>query len=344
MIIKHLLFVILFFHIISSNAQIGSSDEVSLLFYNVENLFDIKNDSLTQDDDFTPQGQMHWNEKRLNAKLINISKVILNAAGWNVPDIVALAEIENKWVVEKLIKETPLKKIPYKIIHKESPDHRGLDVALLYNSDHFYPLGYDYFPLISLKHKTEKTREILYVSGILNGADTLHIFVNHWPSRYSGVLESRPERLSAAHLLKSKIEEVLKNYKSPKIIIMGDFNDNPSDESILSVFEDYNPASEIKPDELYDLSTKWIANDQGTLKFQSQWFVFDQIIVSGVLLNAEKGWSTSGENATIVRLPFLLEEDSKYGGVKPRRTYYGFQYIGGFSDHLPVMLKLKLKD
>ncbi len=344
MTIKHTLFLILFFLFFSSKAQTGSSGEASLLFYNVENLFDTKDDSLTEDDDFTPKGEMHWTEKRLKTKLTNLSKVILNASGWNMPDLVALAEIENRQVVERLIHETPLNKFPYSIIHKESPDHRGLDVVLLYNTEHFFPLEYHYYPLLSGANQVEKTREILYVSGILNGIDTLHIFVNHWPSRYSGLLESKPARLAVARLLKSKTDEVFKKHKFPKIIIVGDFNDNPIDESINDILHAENVNTEIDKNELYNLSGNWLNAGAGTLKYQAQWDVFDQIIVSGALLSAEKGLITNIQNAIIVRLPFLLEEDSKYGDVKPHRTYYGREYTGGFSDHLPVMLKLKVKD
>ncbi len=342
--INYALFLILFFHFFSSKAQTGSSDEASLLFYNVENLFDTKDDSLTEDDDFTPRGEMHWTEKRLKTKLLNLSKVILSASGWNTPDVVALAEVENRLVVERLIHETPLEKIPYKIIHKDSPDHRGIDVVLLYNEKHFYPLEYHYYPLLSTGNQIVRTREILYVSGILNGVDTLHIFVNHWPSRYSGLLESKPTRLAVSRLLKSKIDEVFKKNASAKIIIVGDFNDNPTDESIHDVLHAQNIAGEIEKDELYNLSGNWLNENRGTLKYQSQWDVFDQIIVSGALLNSGKGFFANEQNATILRLPFLLEEDSKYGDVKLHRTYYGRKYVGGFSDHLPVMLKLNVKN
>ncbi len=203
---RTILFLIFFLQFYSSKAQTGNPDEANLLFYNVENLFDNKDDSLTEDDDLTPAGDMHWTAKRLKLKLNHISKVILSAAGWNTPELVALVEVENRWVVEQLLKSTPLKSIPYRIIHKDSPDHRGLDVVLLYNEENFYPLEYHYYPLLNDENRVVNTREILYVSGILNGADTLHIFVNHWPSRYSGLLESKPLRLTAAKLLKSKIE------------------------------------------------------------------------------------------------------------------------------------------
>lgn len=337
---RTILFLIFFFHIFSSKAQTGNSDETNILFYNVENLFDTKDDPSTEDDDLTPSGDMHWTSKRLKLKLNKTSKVILSAAGWNVPDIVALAEVENRWVVEQLLKSTPLKSVPYRIIHKESPDHRGLDVVILYNEDHFYPLEYHYYPLISKENEVVDTREILYVSGIVNGADTLHLFVNHWPSRYSGLLESKPLRLSAARLLKSKTVELFEKYESPKIIIVGDFNDNPTDESISEILEAKIVTEEPNKNELYNLSANWMNNGRGTLKYQSQWDVFDQIIVSGALLNTDSGLNTLEKNANIIQLPFLFEEDAKFGDKKPYRTYSGFTYLGGFSDHLPVMLKL----
>ena len=226
---RTILFLIFFLILYSSKAQTGKTDELNLLFYNVENLFDIKDDPLTEDDDLIPEGDKHWTTKRLELKLNNISKVILSASGWNAPEIVAIAEVENRWVVDELLRSTPLKGIPYGVIHKESPDHRGLDVVLLFNKEFFYPLKYEYFPLMSKSGQIENTREILYVSGIVNGNDTLHIFVNHWPSRYSGLLETKSMRNAAAHLLKSKTNELFHEYNSPKIKVVGDFNDKPND-------------------------------------------------------------------------------------------------------------------
>lgn len=315
------------------------SAQHSILFYNVENLFDTRDDNMTEDDSFTPDGELHWTNKRLNLKLLNISKVILSASGWNVPDIVVFAEIENRSILEKLINNTPLKSVSYKIIHKESADSRGIDVGMLYNPEHFYPLEYYYYPLI-VKNKPINTREILYVSGILNGKDTLHIFGNHWPSRYSGFLETKSLRKAAAGLLREKFEELNIKYQNPKIVILGDFNDNPEDESISAVLLAKKVELPIAENQLYNLFFDIKTSEQGSMKFQSQWYVFDQIIVSGSLLTATKGICTKPENARILSFPFLLEQDEKYGGQKPFRTYYGFSYNGGFSDHLPVLLQL----
>lgn len=340
MVNRILSLVILTISISSSAFAQQNSGEVSILFYNVENLFDTVNNPETNDDNFTPDGELHWTNKRLNLKLLNISKVILSAGGWNVPDIVAISEVENRLVLEKLIYETPLKSVPYKIIHKESPDHRGIDVAFLYNSDHFYPLQYQNYPLQTDDKSEIKTREILYVAGILNKKDTLHFFINHWPSRYSGVLETKLLRNAAAKVLRQKVEDLNKKYQFPKIIILGDFNDNPTDKSISEVLKANSISENILSDELYNMSAAWLKNDLGTLKFQSQWFFFDQLIISGSLLNSKSGFFVAPENAEIVDFPFLLQKDEKYTGLKPWRTYFGFTYEGGFSDHLPVLLKL----
>ena len=316
-----------------------NAGEFSILFYNVENLFDTRDNPDTEDDSFTPEGELHWTNKRFTQKLLNISKVILSASGWSVPEIVVFAEIENRNVLEKLIKDTFLKSVLYKIIHKESLDFRGIDVALIYNSDLFFPLEYKYYPLI-VKDKLLNTRELLYVSGVLNGKDTVHIFGNHWPSRYSGLMETKSLRKAAANLLRDKVDELIVKYKSPKIVIVGDFNDNPEDESLTEVLEAVKTEQPIVQNQLYNLFYDFERSDKGSLKFQSQWFLFDQIIVSGSLLSANSGIYTKPENARILSLPFLLEEDKKFGGQKPFRTYYGFSYNGGFSDHLPVLLQL----
>ncbi len=334
-----LIIITLLFFVSHLSAQ-QNNGNFSVLFYNVENLFDPGNDILTEDDYFTPDGELHWTYKRFNKKLLNISKVVLSASGWNTPDIVLFAEIENRNVLGKLLFDTPLINIPYKIIHKESYDDRGIDLGLIYNSETFNPLEYEYFPLVIAKD-TLKTREILYVSGVINGSDTLHIFGNHWPSRYSGLLETKPQRVAAARLLKSKIEELKVKYPLPKIVIVGDFNDNPEDQSLSEVLMAISAEKPYIDDKLYNLFYNIDRTDRGSLKYQSQWYLFDQVIVSGTLLNSTSGFFTSPEKAKILSLPFLLEEDKKYGGLKPFRTYYGYSYNGGFSDHLPVILELK---
>lgn len=313
--------------------------ESSILFYNVENLFDIKDNPKTDDDNFTPEGEMHWTNARLNEKLLKISKVILNASDWNVPDLMVLVEIENRYILERLIDQPLLKSFPYKIIHKESPDHRGIDVGFIYNSEHFSPLEYNYYQT-EANNILLNTREVLYVAGILNGTDTIHIFGNHWPSRYSGLLETKSMRKTAAAILRNKVDELYDKYILPKIIIVGDFNDNPEDETMSVILRAEKLEQPVIGEKLYNLFYDVNNSKTGTLKYQSQWFIFDQIIVSGSLLSTSSGLYTKPENAKILAFPYLIEEDIKFGGYKPFRTYYGYTYKGGFSDHLPVILRL----
>lgn len=340
--------VFLFFLIIFFPGKVfpqQNNQEASILFYNVENLFDIYNNPETNDDEFTPKGDRRWTYKRFNNKLQAISKVILSASGWNPPELVALCEIENHYVLDKLLNQTPLKSYPYQIIHKESPDSRGIDVALLYNKNDFYPLEYKYIPIRTENDSILKSREILYVSGIIKNTDTLHLFANHWPSRYSGLLESQPMRNLAAQILRSEIKMLQEKFPNPRIIIVGDFNDQPSDESVslkLGAIAFPGQMSNSNNDKIFNLSWNWMEKEPGTLKFQSQWSVFDQIMVSGNLLNTENKIFTRVEWAKIAQLPFLLEKDERYGGMKTNRTYIGYSYNGGFSDHLPVLLKLQM--
>lgn len=335
-----LILILFLFFFFKTPAQ---NTDYAVVFYNAENLFDWKDDPKTNDDEFTPGGDRHWTYKRFQHKIQNTSKTLMGAVGWDVPVLIGLCEVENRYVLEKLIDETALKSKAYKIIHKESPDGRGIDVAMLYNAEVFYPLEYDYFPLLNEDGSIRETREILYVKGVIANADTIHVFMNHWPSRYSGLLETRPLRNKAAVTLRQKVDAVfLKNPKA-KIIVMGDFNDQPQDESIRDYLKADSFTKTVAAKKLYNLSVNWLQPDKGTLKYQSQWFVFDQVIVSGALINAEEGVFTQPDWAEVYNESFLLEADQTYGGLKPSRTYIGYRYNGGFGDHLPVKLTLRFR-
>ena len=332
--------IFLFFLFIESYAQVNS---YSVLFYNTENFFDWKNDLTTDDDEFTPDGDRHWTYQRFQKKINNISKALIAASGWDVSAVIGLCEVENHYVLEQLISETSLKNYPLRIIHKESPDPRGIDVARIYNKELFHPVSYEYFPLVDDNGRVHSTREILHVEGVFGTADTVHFFINHWPSRYSGLLETKEWRNRAASLLKQKTDALFLINARTKIIILGDFNDQPGDESIQDFLLAKGDYKEPGPKKLYNLSDKWGEHGRGSLKYQSQWFVFDQIIVSGELLKTDAKVSTKADWANIVRESFLLEKDDTYGGEKPNRTYNGFRYHGGFSDHFPVKLKLVIR-
>ena len=316
------------------------NDEYTFMFYNSENLYDADNDSLTHDDEFTPEGARRWNFGRLKDKSNRIAKVILAAGKWNTPVLVGLCEIENQLVLERLVKQTPLSKYGFKIIHKDSPDERGIDVALLYRPELFKPFHFKAISVQDPLNSKFKTREILQVSGILNNCDTIHVFVNHWPSRYGGLMETIRLRSLAAGVLRKSIQELFETYPKAKIVCMGDFNDTPEDESLFKVLKAGKTDHPEVKGEMINLSFPWMTRSVQTLKNLYSWQVFDQWIVSDYFIENSNCLKFLG--AEIFDAPFLLEPDIKYGGVKPKRTYVGFKYQNGFSDHLPVLLKVQM--
>lgn len=330
-------FLILVFTQGSLFGQVDMQDHLHVLFYNVENLFDTQDDPLTRDAEFLPDGARRWNDYRFYQKLKQLSKVILSSAGFDPPELIGLCEVENRFVLEKLLDATPLKNHAYAIVHKDSPDERGIDVALLYRPDRLSPLSYQYIPVMNERSGVETTREILHAAFRLPGEDTLHVFFNHWPSRYGGQTESEPKRMQAARTLRKAIDEVRAEHPGAKLVVMGDLNDQPHNRSLTEGLEAVAADDSNVDGELINLSWGW---KQGTIKYRQTWTVFDQIIVSDHLLKGE-GWHTRPAFAAPVNLPFLLEPDSKFKGQKLKRTYVGFKYHGGFSDHLPVLLKLQ---
>lgn len=317
-------------------------DDYTFMFYNTENLFDANNDSLTTDDEFTPLGDRRWNPGRLWGKANRIAKVILAAGGWNAPAFVGLCEIESYEVLDLLVRQTPLSAYRYKLIHKDSPDSRGIDVAFIYRPEVFKPFDYKAIALNDPSNTGFKTRDILQVSGILNNWDTLHVFINHWPSRYGGLMETVHLRKLAAQTLEKAIHELFVTYPKAKIICMGDFNDTPEDESLNQVLKARKTNDADIPGEMINLSFNWTVLPVQTLKSMYSWQVFDQWIVSDYLLENAVGMRF--KEAEIFTASFLLEADKKYGGLKPKRTYVGFKYQEGFSDHLPILLRCRMNE
>ncbi len=322
-----------------------SDEKFRIMFYNVENLFDPFDDPLKNDQEFVSGGVRGWSWKKFETKLKNLSKVIIAAGEWEPPEIVAFSEVENKFVLIQLLKRTPLGRFDYSIIHEESPDDRGIDVGLIYRRDKFKEISHKSIP-IHFENKDIKTRDILYVKGVTiessGDADTLHLFVNHWPSRTGGPAVTAYKRKNAALVLKRVTDSLFKENPRSQIILMGDFNDEPIDESIKTHL---NARLELDDNSgtLYCLMTPYVGKfDTGTNKYKNQWGVIDQFIVSGQLLDEDSELKVTGDKADILAFPFLLIEDQKYSGTVPFRTYNGMKYIGGFSDHLPIMLTLQM--
>ena len=313
-----------------------SAQEATIAFYNVENLFDTQDDSLKQDEEFLPYGVRGWTPTRLKAKYHHVYKVIAGIdPTWQPPALVALAEVENRAVLEGLLRHTPLHRKRYRIVHEESPDTRGIDVALLYDPAQFQYLSHRNLPVDLRPLSDRPTRDILYVRGVLFGSDTLHYFINHWPSRYTGATHTAPLRQRAATVLKEHVRAFRSEHPNARIIITGDFNDGPADESLRILCEANGSATALTNISQYDRP--------GTHKFQGEWNTFDQFIVSRNLLDATHAVQVKDQRARAYGPSWLLEEDKAHLGYQPYRTYVGYQYQGGFSDHLPVYLQLRKK-
>lgn len=309
-----------------------------VMFYNVENLFDCEHDTLKNDHEFLPAAIRAWHYERYKKKLADISKVITAAGEWEVPALVGLCEVENNKVLDDLTGKSPLKEYDYRYVMTDSPDERGIDVALLYRRDKFRLTEYNSVPVALDGAKA--TRDILHVSGLVSTLDTIDVFVVHFPSRSGGEKETEPNRLKAAGILRNYVDSLFDVRAEPRIMIMGDFNDYPDNKSITHVLRAGIPPGTPADKELYHLLARKTRNkDYGTYKYRGSWGLLDHFIVSGSLLNPNSSFFTGEENAGVVRLPFLLETDDKYGGAVPYRTYYGMKYHGGYSDHLPLLIK-----
>jgi len=244
-----------------------------IVFYNVENFFDPYFDSTRVYNEFTPEGDLHWNYKKYQKKRKDIYKTLTAIAGWEPLTVIGLAEIENFLVLYELLEKTPFKNENYKIVHFESDDFRGIDLGVIYHADLFELLNSFRIRIKTSEDTSFKTRDIIYMKGIIQ-SDTLHLFYNHWTSRYRGLLESKKYRMLAAQILKSKIDSICYLNPEANILVMGDFNDNPTDESIRYLMNNGN--CYLKQLEF----TNGNKDVKGTLKYQANWSYFDQTLVS----------------------------------------------------------------
>lgn len=318
----------------SDNAANDSSAEVSttfnVVFYNVENLFDTEDDPQKADEEFTPAGEKEWTPERYDQKLAKLSRVIA-ASDDKLPAVIGLCEVENRKVVEDLAKTGALAAIEYGVIHRESPDGRGIDVALLYDTKRLNLNEAGVITTTLPVGDRPNTRLILHASGDINGAP-VHFFVNHWPSRYGGKEKSEPNRLAVASNLRTYLDAVLQNDPDAEIIMMGDFNDHPDDKSIVEVLNAGSlSSSQPLANLMYDLHKK----GKGSYNYRGEWGALDQFIVTRSLTDGE-GIDVQPETVRFVRHDWMMYVNDK-GEAYPNRTYGGPNYYGGFSDHLPIV-------
>jgi predicted extracellular nuclease len=323
-------------------SQENGNKSVRIMFYNVENLFDIQNDSLKNDEEFLPDGLRRWNNTRYYKKLNSIFRTIASAGEWSPPEIIGLAEIENRKVLEDLIHNTYLSKYSYGIVHEDSPDLRGIDVGMIFRNDLITVLDHRSFIPEHYTKDNFFSRNVLYVKCIIRN-DTVHIFINHWPSKLGGTLANIALRIDIAEMVKNKADSInLRSKGKARIVVMGDFNCTWSDNEmkILVSEEVETPEQNIG---LINLSENPAKKGKGSYRYQGIWEMFDQIIVSDYLINCKYGLCTDTESFNVYDPDFLLKNDSKYPGRTPFSTFLGYRYQGGYSDHLPVILRLRMK-
>ena len=318
--------VIIIYAVILFNAEASENRSFRIVFYNVENLFDVKKDSVKDDSEFLPGSVRKWNFSKYKKKQINLSKVLCAIGEWEIPALIGLCEVENDSVLNYLTRYTPLRELGYKYIVTNSKDRRGIDVALLYQPDQFKVLESN---ALIVSTDTSPTRDILHVAGRVISGDTLDIFVCHLPSKSRGASQSDPFRIKVINSLIAKIDSISSKRKKSYQIVMGDMNDYADSKALREL---KNRLCHVPHDR----------KDMGTYYFQNNWETIDHFFVSPQLLLSDGHISVFQLKSFIFVADFLFRENKN--GVKiPWRTYKGTFYTGGYSDHLPIYLNLNIK-
>ncbi len=303
------------------------------VFYNLENLFDTIDNAHVQDEEFLPNAEKQWDSRKYRIKVSNMAKAIRSVGGWQAPELIGLVELENRIVLLDLTAHAALRSGNYEIVHYDSDDPRGIDAALLYNTELFSVL---YSRPIKMRLENVNTRDILYVKLLVAQKDTLHVFVNHWPSRRGGKEQSEAKRVKAANILRGVVDSILANNPLANILAMGDFNDAPLDKSMLIL------AGEEGIRSLANLMAS-LPNTQGSHKYNGMWDYLDQLLVSRSIVGQTSGLGLKHQKAYVFNADFLIETDDRYGDFVPFRTWKGPVFIAGFSDHLPVFVDIRYR-
>ena len=319
------------------SVQSQSPSIFTAAWWNVENLFDTRDDPHTADDDFTPRGDYHWTRRKLNDKIQGLYKTLLQM---ELPDVVGLAEVENAWVLKELCNATPLRQFGYRYVHYDSPDRRGVDVGLIYNPKYFKLTNSKSYPTIIPEDPNHITRDQLVVSGLFDG-EPMHFIVMHWPSRAGGEKRSMPGRLAAATLCRHIADSILNDDPNAKIIMMGDFNDYPDNKTVTKHLRALGDMKNLRNGEffnpMYDLHKKGI----GTNYYRDVPGVLDQTILTPALLPTDYS-SYQFKNVKVHNKEFLKQHGGKYNGY-PFRTFGSGVWMDGYSDHFPVYVVLLKK-
>nr|WP_314594435.1 endonuclease/exonuclease/phosphatase family protein [uncultured Porphyromonas sp.] len=316
---------------------------LTVAFYNLENLFDTI-DGENNDADFLPDGSNQWTMEKYQQKLHNMAYAISQIGGQRGPDIIGLAEIENRGVLEDLLRQPELRDAGYQIVHFDSPDKRGIDCALFYRSSVFQMTSAEPHPVTLVGEEHIKTRDVLEVTGKLLG-EPVSILVGHWPSRVGGEQASLRRRMQAAKVMRSVTDSLLQLNPQAKVILMGDFNDDPTSPSVVEGLRSKNSTEGLQPGELFNPLAKHYLSGRGTLAYRDVWNLFDNIIVSQGLLTSPAGSlhllkdAKTGDYGHIFDADFLIQKTGHFKGY-PFRTFSSGRFQGGYSDHFPTYIYL----
>ena len=306
-----------------------------IAFYNLENLYDTINDPLTDDEEFTPQGTAKWNSQKYNLKIRHMAEAIQSIGLDFTPDgaaVLGVAEVENREVLEDLVRMPAIASRNYQIIHYHSPDRRGVDVALLYQPKYFKPVNHKSYTLSIEGMPDFRTRDQLVVSGDFDG-ERIHIIVGHWPSRRGGEKRSMPLRMAAAKLSRHITDSLLMMDPQAKVIVMGDLNDNPTNKSLTEGLRAQGNQKDLKPGDLFNPMYALYQKGIGSNAWRDTWSLFDQIIISQQWLNPDMS-SYRFRTAKVHNKVELTQRSGRFKGY-PWRTYVGGEFMGGYSDHFP---------
>lgn len=336
-----LFLVLIGFSAFSQKLQKDKNYYISAIgFWNVENLYDTLNDQWKNDEEFTPVGTNAWTGKRYWVKIDHLAEVISQMGTDVTPDglaILGMCEIENKSVVQDLVNSPKLKSRNYKIVHIEGPDARGVDPSFIYNPNYFKVTKAVSYHVTLVTDSAHKTRDILVVSGSFVG-EPLTVLVNHWPSRRGGELASRPNRNAAAKMARHISDSITTANPKAKVVIMGDFNDDPTNVCVKDVLNTYGDIKNQSEDKFFNPMEKPYKDGIGTLAWQDSWNLFDQTILNKEWL--PKNYETwQYYSVRIFNKPFLKSDFGNFKGY-PFRTYSGGSYTGGYSDHFPVYITI----
>lgn len=328
--------------VLAATSVVAQDKPYMVAFWNFENLFDIYDDPETHDEEFTPEGVKKWNETKYQKKLSNMERVIFDMAAINknYPIVIGVSEVENRSVLEDFVAQPKLKGAKYRICHFDSPDARGVDVAFLYRADIFKLEGSDNIKLNVPELPNFRTRDLVVMWGTIEG-EPFYFLVSHWPSRLGGKEASQFKRDACARQIREIKDSLLHENPATKVVVMGDFNDDATDASLVKVMGAKGKLKELQTGDFFNPYYQMLKSGLGTLAYQDSWNLFDNICVTENLVNGTYGKLRliKGKKfyGNIFTRPYMLQQEGQYKGY-PLRTFVTNNFQNGFSDHFPVYI------